>query len=1130
MPKPSFNPVQYELRNQIPTFVSEEQAAQITTVTDRVNQQLGWVAQALGWNGANYWDTLTTTVHQKRALLGGTFGVYNAYTLLALKQIRTWENRVWVEKKPNVSVGQRVIIGDQQTYIYGLEEEDADTLSLNLGELSQTIIGYLQQGAAIKVDAKENRPFPFYRPTAEASADAYFRCSVGATTRETDFYRYTELVLSPFDQNNVLIPYTNLCLFGGSYYYFDRAVYLTQGTANLVPWVEAQWIESQGLWEVYVPETIIGNSVQIVWNYAIENTSKAVFSSVQAQVIAWEDPSDWGNAGEFFNPVLDEYRISKTYNIAGLNYSLGTRLFLGDNPPTNDNPLWYDAGSNKLYTFTAGSWVAVGVGSELRVLDSQSSPPPATYDFQPGSIWQSPEGRIFIWDAGFVSYDFFYFFPNGLINGFFYIDPSYQNVQGLYFFNPDNFFIHYPNYVDAEGLYVYNCLLNDEGFYIHNPNVRTPDWTEISLYTSSYLQTTWTPAYASNLYVLVNGDPVPNNYRTDNFEINWDFEGDFLRITYRALTDQGEVFVPSILIASFNGLNPQYIDISSDFTSRPEPVTSVPYNEIGVLNNFRGAWGNKGGARSMDFAFDALDIHGYNEQQALVLRPIAEELSFDFLLNLVSGSNVFVGDSPPPTAKIGDYYWNNETGAMAVYYQDADRNMFWVEVNYPASPCQVGTPGCDYFPLKPFLSTGGCFLSNGDTWKDPDGLGCTIWYDSPNNVSEWVEFNWNADTRIGWEVSQQPSLIPDYSVLDILITDDFIPVEPNELYTTEDYSFFYTIDEIACTWTFNYTALSPLGVQKQPRIWVGIASNNYPPYEITEYVFSNAQFFLAPAVQNAEWTLRPWKTQSLEVTDELAIIEDTYENGLRADINRGPGDEDWSRSFIRLPSEYGRNSKVWNQSKLVMQDFAYFGSPGNLKGMRCPNFDQKPQIYEQVVFERSNPGVGAVLFSAPYFYSDVEGFNNLLNYFPEQEVSYSGYLDADLDFATDGEYDEWNEANLQEYEALHNRTILTNGDWDGVYLEPTGNRQLTGFVERDLRVKSVIPVPAPVWDASIYKYAPLCPQGPESYEEDPNNYKVTYAYFAADLSASEDGFFDQSQDVSWREPLVEDQTLYILNN
>jgi hypothetical protein len=888
-------------------------------------------------------------------------------------------------------------------------------------------------------------------------------------------------------------------------------------------------VESKGLWEIFAPETIVGNALNIVWDYAIENTSKRVIASAQAQIVAWEDPSDWGDGGSFFNPVTDEYYISKTYNVAGLNYSLGTRLHLGDLAPLTDNPLWFDAGSNTLYALVSGQWTGIGVGSELRQLDGQNSPPPATYEYQAGTIWQSPNGNIFVWDAGYQGYEFFYFFPNNFANGFFYIDPSFQSVQGLYIFNPDNFYVHYPNYIDEQGLFVYNCLLGEGGFYYNDADVRAPDWTQIDLYSNSLFQTSWTPSYASNLYLLVNGVEVPQIFTTPDYEVTWGFQGEFMKVTYRALSNEGEAFVPNILIASENGINPQYIDISSDFTSRPETVTTIPYSEIGVLNNFRGAWGNKGGARSMDLVFDSLDIHGFNEQQALVLKPIQEELSFDFLLNLVSGANIYVGDSPPPAAKVGDYYWNNETGALAVYYLDSDRNLIWVEIDYPISVCQVGNPSCSYFPLKPILSTGGCSLSNGDTWQDPDGPACTLWYDSPNNQSSWVEFNWNLETGIGWEATQPPSLEPDFSVLDVLITDGFIPVEPGQPYTTDDYNFYYTIDEVACSFTFYYTALSPLGVQKQPKIWIGIASGNYPPYDITEYVFSNAQFIIAPAVQNSEWTLRPWKTQSLEVTDETAVFEDTFMNGLRADVNLGPGDEDWTRSFIRLPSEYGREGRVWNQSKLAMQDFAYFGSPGKLQEMRCPNFDQKPQIYEQVVFERTDPSVGTVLFSAPYLYSDVEGFDNLSNYFANED--YPGeFQDADFDFTIDDEYDEWREADLSEYEALHHRTVVAGGEWDGVYLEPTGNRPLTGFAERDLRVKSVIPVPPPVWDASIYKYAPLCPQGPESYVEDANNFKVNYAYFAADLAAAEDGFFDQSQDVSWRQPLVEEQTFYVLDN
>jgi len=1129
MAKPVFSPEQYELRNELPIFVSNEQSVQIAQTTTRVNDQINFVAQFLGWSGPNYWTSLTTTVHQKRALLGGTFGVYNSYTLLPLLQIRTWEQTVWTEFRPNIAIGQRVIIGDSQTFIYGLEVKDS-VLILDLGVLPDAVITLLQQGAAIKVDCPENRPFPFYRPNAEASADAEFRCSVGSTTSENNFYVFAELILSPFEQNNKLLPYKNLCLFAGSYYYFDRAVYLSASRYNLAPWIEAQWVESKGLWQLYIPESVTGNELAIVWDYAVENTKKRVISSAYFQVLAWTDPSDWGNAGESFNPVVDEFIISKTYNTAGINFSLGTFLALGDTPPLSDNPLWFDAGNSIVYAYSNSQWNAVGVVNGAQQLAGNDAPPPVNYEFSPGSIWQSPENEVYIWDAGSQSPEFYYFFSNGLIDGFFYIDPSYQNVQGLYFYNPDNFYIHNPNFIDSSGLIVFNCQLDADGFYYNNADVGAPDWFKVDFYEQVGLPGQWVSSYSSNIYVLVNGLEIPNNYRTENFAILWSLSGGFLSVTYEALNDTGEVFVPTITLGSFNGLSVEYIDISSDFQSRQDIVTTVPFSESGVLNNFLGAWGNKGGARSMDFAFDSLDIHGYNEQQALLLKKIEEPVSFDTLLNLVSGATIFIGDSPPPSPTVGEYYYNNEVGALSVYYEDRDKLYHWVEVNYPISICQIGTPDCSYSPLKPILSTGGCFLTNGDTWQDPGSTAVTVYYDSPNGYSAWVEMNWNQETKQGWQAVNPPSLIPDYSVLTILLTDDFIELEPNVPYTTADYTFYYTIQDIACTFTFYYEALSPNGIQTQPSVYVAVSNFSYPPANITNYVFANAEWYQAPAVQNAESVLRPWKTQSLEVTTETSVFEDTYINGFRADLNLGPGDENWTRSFVRLPSEYAREGKVWNQTELVMQDFAYFGTPGQQKDMRCPNPDNRPQIFEEVVFYQKDPAVGALLFSAPYLYSDVDGFNSLTSFFPNRTTSTGEFKEADIDFVTDDTYDEWQEGDLSEYDPLHNRTVFANGDWEGVYVEPTGNRPLSGFLERDLRVKSIIPVPAPVWDASIYKYPPLCQFGADTYAEDPNNYKVGYAYFTADLSASEDGFFDQTKDVAWREPLVEDQTLYILKN
>ena len=85
MAKPIFNPTQFELRNELPVVVSDEQQTQIQRTTERVNQQLDWVAQTLGWSGPNYWTSLPQTIAEKRALLGGTFGVYNSYTILRLR-------------------------------------------------------------------------------------------------------------------------------------------------------------------------------------------------------------------------------------------------------------------------------------------------------------------------------------------------------------------------------------------------------------------------------------------------------------------------------------------------------------------------------------------------------------------------------------------------------------------------------------------------------------------------------------------------------------------------------------------------------------------------------------------------------------------------------------------------------------------------------------------------------------------------------------------------------------------------------------------------------------------------------------------------------------------------------------
>jgi hypothetical protein len=74
----------------------------------------------------------------------------------------------------------------------------------------------------------------------------------------------------------------------------------------------------------------------------------------------------------------------------------------------------------------------------------------------------------------------------------------------------------------------------------------------------------------------------------------------------------------------------------------------------------------------------------------------------------------------------------------------------------------------------------------------------------------------------------------------------------------------------------------------------------------------------------------------------------------------------------------------------------------------------------------------------------------------------------------------------------------------------------------------VEPIEAPIWDASIYKCPPTCDNPSGTYSVDANNYKICYAYFIADGSAAEDGFFDLQQEAAWRVPETQPKTLYIV--
>ena len=90
MASPVFDKEQYELRGRRPIGLTADQTNAIESVIARVNGQLDWNAQFVGFNGTNYWGKripttdgsykwrgLPETVSEKRSVLSTAFGVYS---------------------------------------------------------------------------------------------------------------------------------------------------------------------------------------------------------------------------------------------------------------------------------------------------------------------------------------------------------------------------------------------------------------------------------------------------------------------------------------------------------------------------------------------------------------------------------------------------------------------------------------------------------------------------------------------------------------------------------------------------------------------------------------------------------------------------------------------------------------------------------------------------------------------------------------------------------------------------------------------------------------------------------------------------------------------------------------------
>ena len=955
---PTFSISEFELRNFTNPYLTPTQSAEVSQTEGRVNSQLNFLAQMLGWNGPNYWGNLASTPNQKRQLLGGTFGVYNSFVIPKIYEIRNWDNKLVVDRLQFLEPGRqtevaRILVGDTEYRLRSVEVE-GDKYVISIGELTDEFFAQIADNVPLRVDIPTYRPAPFRRSSVGASGDYTFVCGSEGT----------ELSLYPAYDSQKQFPFKFPSLFAGSVYYFDQPIYLSIDEATLSPEVSPSYDANRNLWYFQIPASLenpVGLTGYLVW--ANSNSTQENNAKLEVTIQPWTDPSDWTSVS-----TLDNFRgvwgnkggdlpfnfVFDSLSIHGFDESQSVYL------PTLNKELDFNQIVNYVYyQKTTISELAPGAAN-------------------PGDLWWNDEtGALSVW------------LPNNNCGAWVEIDYRQQPRQ-------------------------------TPGVQVVYANV---------------------PAFRAGSGSLSVGTVV----RID------DVTG--LAISDSVIGVQGTLTAPAWMVLHRDSDAPYWTvdeigyanvtDFETDALLLPFKVPVTIYDGTGLTPN------------SVTYDVKNLGITVTGDYEVLLMKYYTNktwEIYPDSILKYIAYSALFGGPLQ------GQMWWDYanadpNTRTAAIYYETA-----WVAVNtHPQSgpPAPVLDLGTVLFYCN------GTLLQEGIPYIDENSF---VTYVS-NPASGKYEFTYNPRTFVG------RAQLPTITISDNLTT--------------------------------TYRA------------------------DITDLVFSGITYYMSPNVYNSETPLRLWKSQALQVAETVDHLEeDNYINPLLADLNTGPGPENWEKYFVRMPLEYGRNENVWQKTALVCQDFAYWGSTIEPEEMRCPPEDDTPAIYEELFLYGEPIKDYTYVYSEPYLYSNVAFFDS---------VEVGQYQNTGVFPASDVEFDEFDEALFIEYDPLHSRQAdVTSpvtqgyGDWLGEYVNVNPCVELTGFFTTDLLNGGISPVLPPVWDASIYKYAPTCENAKASYNVDANHYKIGYAYFVADASAAEDAFFDISQEASWRYPVTQPRTSYLV--
>jgi hypothetical protein len=270
---------------------------------------------------------------------------------------------------------------------------------------------------------------------------------------------------------------------------------------------------------------------------------------------------------------------------------------------------------------------------------------------------------------------------------------------------------------------------------------------------------------------------------------------------------------------------------------------------------------------------------------------------------------------------------------------------------------------------------------------------------------------------------------------------------------------------------------------------------------LDQIIFSAPRWRMRPSVMNSLTPMRLWKNRTLNVSDPE--LSNAFVNPLIADRNSGPEDPAQYRHFARLPAEYSRNGKFWNRTEAVLTNQSYFSRALPPSSTALSVVDEKPLLYDEVYLTKAS----SILDSATFYVEDYL----VSSIVADNETTEDGFLDAIETFEGPGRTLPYITAATIVYDAYDDRKLNSDATRVGSYFKwSRRDRVLTGFLETDLQNFTIRPVTAtePIISDSSSLFIPNIEFPDDPDEASFTNYVVSYAYFCSDMSAADEPVFD----------------------